>query len=249
MRKKSLETVYKLAKKNKKVIFIGSDLSPDTLAEFKKEMPERYIMEGVSEQHNVGMSAGLSLHGLRVYINTISTFFSRRALEQIILDLSLHHLPVTMIGNGGGTVYAPLGPTHVAHEDVSILLSVPNINIFIPCDPNEVEEIIHQTLKQKNPSYIRLCKGGEKNLKFKEKFKIFEPRYLKKNTKSKLIIISTGICTSIANDVYDILKKDNYEIDVLHLHSIKPINTNKIYQSVKNKDYIITMEEISETTD
>ena len=73
MRKKSLETVYKLAK-IKKVIFIGSDLSPDTLAEFKKEMPERYIMEGVSEQHIVGMSAGLSLHGFRVYINTISTF-------------------------------------------------------------------------------------------------------------------------------------------------------------------------------
>ena len=105
--------------------------------------------------------------------------------------------------------------------------------------PNEVEEIIHQTLKQKNPSYIRLCKGGKKILNLRRNFQI---RYLKKNTKSKLIIISTGICTSIANDVYDILKKDNYEIDVLHLHSIKPINTNKIYQSVKNKDYIITME-------
>ena len=67
-------------------------------------------MEGVSEQYIVGMSAGLAKEVLP-YVNTISTFITRRCFEQIVIDLCLHKLPVKLIGNGGGLVYAPLGPT------------------------------------------------------------------------------------------------------------------------------------------
>ena len=88
-------------------------------------MPERFFMEGVSEANMVGMAAGLALEGKIVYVNTIATFLTRRCFEQIVLDLCLHNVPVRLIGSGGGLVYAPLGPTHEAIDDIAILRAIP----------------------------------------------------------------------------------------------------------------------------
>ena len=81
--------------------------------------------------------------------NTISTFITRRCYEQIMIDLSLHKLPVKLIGNGGGLVYAPLGPTHQAIEDFTILRAIPNMTILAPCDAIEMEALVKKTLKIK----------------------------------------------------------------------------------------------------
>ncbi len=118
MRKTSLNSVYELARKDERVLFIGSDLSPGVLDEFKKNIPERFFMEGIAEQYIIGMAAGLAFDGFIPYVNTIAVFLTRRCFEQVAIDLCLHDLPVRLIGNGGGLVYAPLGPTHQAIEDI-----------------------------------------------------------------------------------------------------------------------------------
>ena len=140
MRKTCLNTIYEIAKKDKKILFIGSDLGPGVLSDFKKNMPKRFFMEGVSEQSIIGLSAGLAMEGFKPYVNTIATFITRRCFEQLAIDLCLHNLPVKIIGNGGGLVYAPLGPTHQAIEDISILRSLPNMTIIAPCDAVEMRE-------------------------------------------------------------------------------------------------------------
>ena len=142
MRKTCFETVLKLQKKNKKIIFVGSDLGPGFMKHSKDKVPERFFMEGVSEQAIVGMSAGLALEGYLPFVNTIATFLTRRCFEQIVIDLCHHDLPVKLIGNGGGLVYAPLGPTHQAIEDISILRTLPNMTILAPCDANEMKNLI-----------------------------------------------------------------------------------------------------------
>ena len=173
MRKMCLETVYELAKKNKKVIFLGSDLEPGVLDQFKKKIPERFFMEGVCEQGIIGVSAGLALEGFIPYVNTIATFITRRCFEQVAVDLCLHNLPVRLIGNGGGLVYAPLGPTHQAIEDISIMRTLPNMSIISPCDAVEMQTLMRQTLNYKKPLYIRLARGGDKIItKHNEKLKI-----------------------------------------------------------------------------
>ena len=121
MRKTSLNKVYQLAQQDERVVFIGSDLSPGVLSEFKTNIPERFFMEGIAEQYIIGMAAGLAFDGFIPYINTIATFLTRRCFEQIAVDLCMHNLPVRLIASGGGLVYAPLGPTHQAIEDIGIL--------------------------------------------------------------------------------------------------------------------------------
>ena len=102
MRRVCLQSVHELASKDERVVFIGSDLGPGTLDEMSKEIPARFFMEGISEQHLIGMSAGMAMEGFIPFVNTIASFLTRRCYEQIAMDLCLHDLPVRLIGNGGG---------------------------------------------------------------------------------------------------------------------------------------------------
>ncbi len=146
MRQECLDVVYQLAKQDPRIFFIGSDLGFGTLTQFKEEIPDRFLMEGVNEANIIGMAAGLALAGKIVYVNTIATFLSRRCFEQIVLDLCLHDVKVRLIANGGGVVYAPLGPTHLAVEDIAILRPLPNMTIVVPCDADEMIRLMNQSV-------------------------------------------------------------------------------------------------------
>jgi transketolase len=161
MRKTCLDMVYELAKSDARVVFIGSDLGIGTLKQFKAEMPSRFFMEGVSEANLIGISAGFALEGKIVYANTIATFLTRRCFEQVCLDLCLHNVNVRLIGNGGGLVYAPLGPTHLATEDLAIFRALPHMTILAPADATEMRRMMPLTLNHPGPIYIRLGKGGD----------------------------------------------------------------------------------------
>ena len=99
--------VHKLAGRDERVLYIGSDPGAGTLRAMSKEFPRRHLIEGISEAHIIGMSAGLAMEGYVPYVNTIATFLTRRCYEQVAVDLCLHNLPVRLIANGGGLVYAP----------------------------------------------------------------------------------------------------------------------------------------------
>jgi transketolase len=161
MRQTALNTVFEIAKVNPRVLFIGSDLGVGTLQAMKRELPDQFMMEGISEQHIIGFAAGLAKEGFIPFVNTIANFLSRRALEQIILDIALHNLPVKILASGGGMVYAPLGPTHTATDDLAHVLAIPNLNVFSPCDAHEMKLLIQAQVSQPSPAYIRFGKGGE----------------------------------------------------------------------------------------
>jgi transketolase len=241
MRKMCLDMVYELAKKNKKILFVGSDLGAGVLSEFKKKLKNRFFMEGVSEQYITGMCAGLALEGFIPYFNTIATFITRRNFEQNIVDLGLHNLPVRLIGNGGGLVYAPLGPTHQAIEDIAIMRTIPNMSIIAPCDANEMKKLMLQTPKIKGPIYIRLARGGDEVISLKQKIN-FGKSYLIGNPKD-ILFVTTGITTQECLKVCKMLKKIKIQAGVLHNSTIKPFDEKNLIKSVKKTKKIITVEE------
>src|SRR2546430_12886864 len=161
MRKRSLDMVYELARKDDRIVFIGSDLGVGTLDDFRNDMPDRFFMEGVSEANIVSMAAGLALEGKIVYVNTIATFLTRRCFEQVALDLGLHDVNVRLIANGGGVVYAPLGPTHLAIDDIAIMRALPHMTVVAVCDAAEMTRFMRQSADWPFPIYIRLAKGGD----------------------------------------------------------------------------------------
>ncbi len=242
MRKTCLDSIFEIAKKNQKVVFIGSDLGPGVLDKFKKKIPSRFFMEGVSEQHVIGMSAGLALNGFIPYVNTIATFITRRCYEQIVIDLSLHNLPVRLVGNGGGLVYAPLGPTHQATDDIGIMRMIPNMTIICPCDAIEMKNLMFETVNHEGPIYIRIAKGGDEIITKKiKKFSI--GKAISFGVSKELQIISTGIMTQIALKIKDRLKKDKINCGVTHLGTIKPLDKVKLKKIISNTKKVFTLEE------
>ncbi|MBC8226736.1 MAG: transketolase [Gammaproteobacteria bacterium] len=242
MRKTSLNTIYELAKEDKRVIFIGSDLGAGVLDDFKKNIPERFFMEGIAEQHIIGMSSGLAMDGYIPYVNTIATFLTRRCYEQIAVDLCLHDLPVRLIANGGGYVYAPLGPTHQAIEDISIMRSLPNMTVIAPCDAIEMKKIIVSTLNWPHPIYIRLAKGGDRIISSEDELISIGKGVIFKEPGDGLFI-TTGIMTQVAIEASEILNQEGFSTGVLHLHTIKPLDHQKLKDILPNVKKIITVEE------
>jgi transketolase len=244
MRKTCLDMVYELAKKDARIFFIGSDLGVGTLDEFRKEMPDRFFMEGVSEQNLIGMAAGLALEGKIVYVNTIATFLTRRCFEQVVLDLCLHNVNVRMIANGGGVVYAPLGPTHLAIDDLAILRAIPNMTIVAPCDADEMRRLMPLTVEHKGPMYIRLGKGGDPIVSTGAvPFQI--GRAIPMAVGGDALLVTTGITLKTALDAAAALAHDGIAVTVLHMPTVKPLDVDAFMAHARRVDTIVVVEEHS----
>jgi transketolase len=234
--------VYELAKQDRRIFFIGSDLGVGTLDKFKKEMPDRFFMEGISEANIIGVAAGLALEGKIPYVNTIATFLTRRCFEQVVTDLCLHNVNVRLIGNGGGLVYAPLGPTHQAIDDIAILRAIPNMTIVVPADADEMRRLMPLTVDNHGPIYIRLAKGYDPIVTTNDlPFQIGKAIPMREG--SDALIVTTGITLKCALDAADALKEQGIDAAVLHVHTVKPLDTEAILEYAAGADIIVTIEE------
>lgn len=243
MRKTALDMVHWLARRDKRVVFIGSDLRAGLLADMKKEFPQRFFMEGIMEQYLVGMAAGMAMDGLIPYLNTIATFFTRRAYEQIAVDLCMHNLPVRLIASGGGLVYAPLGPTHLAIEDISIMRALPNMTVVAPCDAREMVRMMDASLTWPGPMYIRLAKGGEKIISKNETaFVIGEAVPMKVVRRPDVVLMTTGTMTTHALEAASHARARPLT-SVIHFPTIKPLDELAVLRYSRGAALVVTIEE------
>jgi transketolase len=247
MRKRCLDMVYTLAQRDERVVFIGSDLSPGLLGEMKKAYPQRYYMEGVAEANIIGMAAGMAMEGFVPYVNTIATFITRRCYEQVALDLCLHDLPVRLIGNGGGYVYAPLGPTHQAIEDLAIMRALPNMTVTAVCDADEMTRLMDASLDWPHPIYIRLAKGSDPIVSRADKgFAIGKAIDMSDEPgEAEALVVATGVATTAAIEASKRLAADGGRCRVLHVHTVKPLDTQAIVTAAREVRIVVTAEEHS----
>jgi transketolase len=245
MRPTCVDKVFELAQRDSRVTYIGSDLDPPLVKRMQQEMPGRAFMEGVSEQHIVGMSAGLAMEGFIPYVHTIATFITRRCYEQVAVDLCLHNLPVRLIGNGGGLVYAPLGPTHLAIEDIAIMRALPNMTVVAVCDADEMKRFMDQTLDWPGPIYIRLAKGFDPIVSRPELgFTIGKAIVMREAAgRDRVLLISTGVGTTRVLDAAAALAAEGIECTVMHMHTVKPLDTEALLDHAASARLIVTVEE------
>ena len=244
MRKTCLNCIYDLAKEDERIFFVGSDLGFKTLDNFKEEMPDRFFMEGISEQHVIGMAAGLAMEGKTVYVNTIATFLTRRCFDQTAMDLCLHNVPVRMVGNGGGMVYAPLGPTHMATEDIAIMRALPNMTVVAPCDAEEMKRLMPQTVDWEGPIYIRLAKGYDPVVSKPElPFKLGKGIAYQEG--SDVLLVSTGVSLHVCIDAAELLAKRGLSVGIMHSPTVKPFDSELLLTMADGVKAVVPVEEHS----
>jgi transketolase len=237
--------IHELARNDRRVVFIGSDLGPGLLDDMRKEMPERWYMEGVTEANVVGMAAGLAMEGYVPYVNTIATFITRRCYEQVAVDLCLHDLPVRLVGNGGGLVYAPLGPTHLAIEDIAIMRTLPNMTVVAVCDANEMVRLMRASLDWPHPIYIRLAKGGDAIVSREEAgFAIGQAiPMLPAHERDQIVLMATGVMTTNCLAAAKLLASEGVSASVVHFHTVKPLDIAAVLEFASVARLVVTVEE------
>ena len=182
------------------------------------------------------------MEGFIPYVNSIAPFLTRRCYEQVLVDLCLHDLPVRLIGNGGGVVYAPLGPTHLAVEDIAIMRAIPNMTIIAPCDADEMLRLMTATVSWPHPIYIRIAKGGDKIVSREDKdFEIGKAILL--GEPSDGLFITTGVMTQKALYAVEQLSQEGMSCGVLHMHTIKPLDYDALDHIIPKVKAVVTVEE------
>jgi transketolase len=242
MRKTALSVIETLMEQNESIVFIGSDLGAGTMVNAKLRFPSRVFMEGISEQHIVGFAAGLALEGFIPFVHTIGTFLTRRALEQIIVDVALQNLPVKLVASGGGMVYAPLGPTHQSIDDFAIMGAIPNMVISAPADPKEMSDVIQIISNQSGPAYIRVAKGGEPNITTDlEKLQFSKIRPIIPG--SSIAVITTGVMLHECLTAFENLSSLESMPALFHVPFIQPIDDFSIRAISEKFQSILIVEE------
>ncbi len=244
MRKTCLNEIYNLARRDDRIVFFGSDIAAGTLSKFKEEMPDRYFMEGVSEANIIGVMSGLAMNNKIPYLNTIAVFSTRRCYEQILLDAAMHNLKIRIIGSGGGLVYAPLGATHLAFEDISLMRVIPNMTIVAPCDAEEMKRLMPQTLDHDGPMYIRLGKGGDPIVSLPDNpFRIGKAILMREGRDA--LIVTTGVTLKLVMDAAQELEGGGVKARVLHMHTVKPLDRQAVIAAAAEVRVVISVEENS----
>jgi transketolase len=242
MRKAALNAVYELAQRDPRVVFIGSDLGAGVLDDMRREMPERFFMEGVSEQAIIGLAAGLAMDGFIPYVNTIATFLTRRCFEQIAVDVCMHRLPVRLLASGGGAVYAPLGPTHMALDDFALMRTLPDMTVVAPCDAPEMVRVMDAGLALAGPLYVRIAKGGDPIVS-RDDGSFALGRAIVMAPPGEVAFVATGVMTTRALQACDLLATRGIRAGVIHVPTVKPLDIETIAAAVARPRLIVTVEE------
>ena len=239
------ETLLELAKKDKNIIVVTSDSrGSGKLTNFGKELPEQIIEVGIAEQNLVGICAGLSAVGKKVFGVSPSSFLTARSLEQIKNDIAYSNHPVTLVGISAGVSYGQLGSTHHSIHDIAVLRAINNIDIVIPADNFETKEAIKSAVNYERPLFIRFGKKPMMNLhNSNHNFKIGHGIKLKSG--NDLLIVSTGETVKRAFKACEILKKLNINCTLISMHTIKPFDEDILFSSLPKVKGVITIEEHS----
>ncbi len=242
MRTAYLNTLYDLAKKDKRVYAMISDNGAIVYDKYRKDLPEQYLNLGISEANMIGMAAGMASRGKIPFAYTIGAFLAYRANEFIRNDVCLQKQNVKIVGTAAGEAYPALGPTHHATEDLGCLRSFPNLTIITPASPMEVAKATIAAYEFEGPVYLRIGTNREPEVYSGDyEFKIGKGVELRSG--NDVTVISTGSILKDVVDVADELASDGIKVRVINIHTIKPIDKDIIIKAIDETGKIITVED------
>jgi transketolase len=241
------DTLTKLAKNNKNIFVVNADLKSSLfLNDFAKKFPRRFIECGVAENNAAAIAAGLAQTGKTVFLTSFACFSPAINWNTIKQSICYNNSNVKIIGSHAGLLSTDLGATHQMLEDLALMRSLPNMEVFSPLDALETEKIIKTVSFSKKPSYIRLVRPPTQNL-FDPKFDftIGKSHILQSGKDITIIghgpILEEAFQTQAKLNLDDKYKKISLEI--INCSSIKPLDTSTILKGVKKTGRLICLED------
>jgi transketolase len=235
--------LVELARNKTNVVGMTADLGKYTdLHIFAKEFPERYYQMGMAEQLLMGAAAGMAHEGAQPFVTTYAVFATRRAYDFIHQAIAEDNLDVKMICALPGLTTG-YGPSHQAAEDLALMRAMPNMTVIDPCDALDLEQMVPAIAAHNGPVYARLLRGNVPAVldEYDYQFEIGKAKLLCDG--AEVLIISSGIMTMRALETAKALAADNVGVGVLHVPTIKPLDTETIVREAKRTGRMVVVAE------
>ena len=236
------DKLVELARKDKKIVAVTAAMKDGTgLKDFAKEFPDRFFDVGIAEQHAVGMVAGMAKAGLKPVLPLYSSFL-QRGYDQLIHDVALQNVPVTVCLDRAGIVGND-GETHHGIFDMSFASAIPNLTIMAPKDFKELEQMLEFAVNFDGPVLIRYPRGGEgKNETEKnDKINLGKSELIKEG--KDVSIIAIGKMVHRAIEVANMLKEKDIDAEVINARFLKPLDKKAMLKSIEKTKKVVTMED------
>jgi transketolase len=239
------ETLVELGRENPNIVVLDADLAKSTTTiKFKKVFPTRFFDCGVAEQNMMCIAAGLATTGKICFTGSFAIFATGRAFEQVRNTIGYGRLNVKICPSHAGITVGPDGSSHQTVEDIALMRVIPSMRVIVPADYYEAKAAIKFAASVEGPVYVRL--GREKiHCVFDENYLFLPEHAIKLREGETATIFATGVMVKKSLEAAEVLAERGVEVEVINVHTIKPLDKKTILESVAKTRRVVTVEEHS----
>jgi len=238
------EGIYEIGKANDKVVVLTADLAGSMkIAPFIKEFPERYVQCGIAEANMIGIAAGLTIGGHIPYTTTFANFSTGRVYDQIRQSVAYSNKNVKICASHAGLTLGEDGATHQILEDIGLMKMLPGMTVIVPCDFNQTKAATKAIASYQGPVYLRFGRPKWPNFTKEDgsDFVIGKAQQLSEGT--DVSIFACGHMVWKAIEAGRILEEKGLSVEVINIHTIKPLDEAAVLQSITKTKCAVTVEE------
>jgi transketolase len=238
------EGIHELAKQNSEVIVLTADLAGSfKLGPFMKEFPDRFIEVGIAEANMIGIAAGLTIGGKIPYTTTFANFSTGRVYDQIRQSVAYSDKNVKICASHAGLTLGEDGATHQILEDIGLMKMLPGMTVVVPCDFNQTKAATKAIADYQGPVYLRFGRPKWPNFTKEDgsDFVIGKAQQLSEG--KDISIFACGHLVWKAIEAGKILEAEGISVEVINLHTIKPLDVEAIVKSISKTGCAVTAEE------
>ncbi len=237
------KALVELGEKNPNVLVLDADLAAATkTGAFKKAFPERFFDTGIAEGNMMGVAAGLATTGYTVFASSFAMFSAGRAFEQVRNTIAYPHLNVKIGATHAGISVGEDGASHQCCEDIALMRSIPGMVILNPADDIEARAAVLAAAEHDGPVYMRFGRLAVPRI-FDEDYKFEIGKAVTLKEGSDVTIIATGLMVNEAIEAAKILEAEGISVELINMHTIKPLDKDAVIKAAKKTGCIVTAEE------
>jgi len=238
------EGAYEIGKENPNVVILTADLAGSMkIAAFIKEFPERFIQCGIAEANMIGIAAGLTIGGKIPYTTTFANFSTGRVYDQIRQSVAYSNKNVKICASHAGLTLGEDGATHQILEDIGLMKMLPGMTVIVPCDFNQTKAATKAIAAYEGPVYLRFGRPKWPNFTKEDgsDFVIGKAQQLSEGT--DVSIFACGHMVWKAIEAGRILEDKGVSVELINIHTIKPLDIDAIIKSISKTKAAVTVEE------
>jgi len=234
--------IVEAAKKNAQVVALTADLAGSLkLQEFIKQFPERFIQCGISEANMMGIAAGLTIGGKIPFTTTFANFSTGRVYDQIRQSIAYSGKNVKICASHAGLTLGEDGATHQILEDIGLMKMLPGMTVIVPCDYSQTKAATLAVAEYNGPVYLRFGRPVWPIFTDKMDFTIGKAQYFSEGT--DVSIFACGHLVWKAIEAARTLQEKGISVELINIHTIKPLDEAAIIQSISKTKCAVTAEE------